>query len=203
MFKDVTSNLMAGINHGHEMMLRYREQISLLVKASPCEHVIIEMASAWENGSTTRLAKMAKSIGTNFISVSLDQKSHMVAEETLANIDKNFKAYNQLGKDFLASWEPANVAAIYFDAIDLSDNAELEDEETWDLQQEAVAAIYDKIIPGGLICIADSWVKQDGWYGEGRYAIPFLLDHGFFVSESQDPHCVMLKKKILLKAMEF
>ena len=70
MFKDVTSNLMAGINHGHEMMLRYREQISLLVKASPYEHVIIEMASAWENGSTTRLAKMAKSIGTNFISVS-------------------------------------------------------------------------------------------------------------------------------------
>ncbi len=199
--------LFGTIKHGHELILKTKKEIAILARKHP-DSVLIEIGSERGCGSTIKLAKMAKELGLQFITVDIDKDIIKNAELIVKKINPRFEAYNKLGEEFLTEWSTANLGIVYLDAFDIEASwhkqktiksyhrrdVKISNDNAWEMHLLAAKAVFNKIVPGGYICFDDTWKENSEWLGKGKYGIPFLLNNGFYICQVIDPHCVLLQK---------
>jgi hypothetical protein len=180
--------------HGHALLVR------LLPAAlrSAGRGYLIEVGSTREKlpgqGSTVVLARLARNLGVHFITIDMDPTNTEQARLDLRNFH-GAQAINAKGEDFLASFRGPIVAA-YLDAFDIDHgehseyridryrrylSTEITNAACAEMHLACAQALVDRVVPGGLVVIDDTWADGDGFAGKGSAAVPVLLENGFTI----------------------
>lgn len=194
--------------HGHDLLL------DALRKAneggtSLQNKLLIEVGSTRENvpgqGSTAKLAEFCARHKMCFITVDMDPHNTKVATRTLAQYDHQFQAVTQKGEDFLRELRD-NPNFVFLDAYDFDHGkhsalrqnrythflgAEISDAACHKMHLDCAESLVDKLAPGGLVCIDDTWQEQGEWTAKGKLAVPFLLDKGFKILEARNKAVIL------------
>ncbi|NNC37507.1 MAG: hypothetical protein HKO02_08615 [Hyphomonadaceae bacterium] len=199
--------------HGHEMMITLilDDYLTKPVEDFAKKHILeigMTRETVWSQCSTSRLACLARMIGTRFTSVDMDENNVKNAEY----ITKMYHPYAtmvcDLGEDYLAKLEPPYPTYIYLDAYDFEHpnhsegrqnrykkvlGQKISNEACWEMHLKCCKRIAEILPDYGIIVFDDVWHENGRWTGKGGTAMPFLLTNGFHIV-AQTPKTVALKR---------
>lgn len=175
--------------HGHLLiqanMFYIKQSLSMIHDYVIAE--IAEIGSDRGSGSTAALGRLCKDNHITFITIDIDIEAQHRAIGILSKISKcSYKAFCMDGKEYLNHINPNTLALLYLDAVDLGIKHCL----SW--HYEAAQIAKDKIVPGGFMCIDDTWWNKQ-WKGKGKFVVPFLISEGWRVI-SNLPRAILLQK---------
>jgi hypothetical protein len=202
---------------GHELILKHE---SLIFSNARDGEYVIEIGSDRDAGSTSHIAKLANRHGFNFTTVDIDLKATSRAEKILKKINKDFKAVNDYGENFLREFN-GPVRMVYLDAFDIPGpwhsgeviesynerNLRMTLENCHKMHYDCAVSISEKMPSGGFVCFDDVNPVDDSgnlifdrvapdykkWSGKGATAIPFLIEKGFEIIDNRRA-CALLRR---------
>jgi len=158
------------------------------------DYMIVEIGSDRGGGSTAALGRLCADSHIFFETIDIDLDAQYRAIEILSKIPNcSYQALCMDGRQYLQYAKPNTLALLYLDAVDLGMNHSL----SWHFSAAKIAK--DKIVPGGFICIDDTWWCSEfgmlgkQWKGKGHFVVPFLIWEGWKVI-SYLPRAVLLQK---------
>jgi hypothetical protein len=205
---------------GHELILKHT---SLIFSNINHGEYILEIGSDRDAGSTFYISKLANKYGLNFTTVDIDINATTRSEKILKKINKDFKAVNDYGENFLREFT-CPVRLVYLDAFDIpgpwhSDevikayadrNMQMTLENCQKMHYDCAVSISEKMPVGGFVCFDDVNPVDDSgnlifdkispdykkWSGKGATAIPYLIEKGFEIIDNKRA-CALLKRTSL------
>ena len=193
----INSCLSSEAVHGHlEFIALCEEKLPVLLADWSGERPwIVEVGCAREmiegQTSSMQLLALAKRLKLSFTGIDLDHKNI----ESLELDPNEFNATWIMGKgeEALKNFNKP-IVAIYLNAYDVwntnyseqrpnlyngSDGSGINDADCQKMHLEAARQCSSHILPGGLIGLGDTWLRNGEWEGRGKLAIPWLLDRGW------------------------
>ncbi|WP_435257051.1 hypothetical protein ACSBLW_13035 [Thioclava sp. FR2] len=192
-----------GAEHGHVLLIDW-------LTARPPEkiarrRVLIEIGTTRETvpgqGSTEKLAMLCDSLGIDFITVDMDPRNSAMARRLFKRLGLNFRAVTSKGEDFLAQWD-GPIDYCFLDAYDFDHGqhselrqsryesflgSRISDAQCHQMHLDCATSLVGKLAPDGVICFDDTWTDEDGaWTAKGKTAMPYLMDHGFKVTDARN-----------------
>lgn len=202
---------------GHELIINHR---SLIFDDAIDNGSVVEIGSDRNAGSTQKIAKLVNNFELNFVTVDIDIKATARAEKILKRINKDYKAVNDYGENFLSTFN-SPLWLVYLDAFDIpgiwhtseviesySDRKiKLTLENCHKMHYDCAVSIIGKMPVGGFVCFDDVNPVDDSgnlifdrvpanykkWSGKGATAIPLLIENGFELIDNKRA-CALLKR---------
>lgn len=206
----IRQNAPAPSEHGHALLLSALD----LPPPSPIERprLMIEIGTTRERvagqGSTEKLAVLCAKLGIDFITVDMDPRNCVRARRMFQKRNLPFRAVTAKGEDFLAQW-PGLIDYCFLDAYDFDhgNHSELRqsryetflgsriaDAQCHQMHLDCAVSLVEKLSPDGIICFDDTWKDDHGaWTAKGTTAMPYLLAHGFKVTEAANRAALLVR----------
>lgn len=183
--------------HGHDLLLRIMRSDRRSGRAKK-NALVIEIGTREElpgQGSTATLAAYCAKAGLRFITVDMDPSNTARAKETLKRHDPDFQAINAKGEEYLQRLD-RTIHYCYLDAFDIEHGqhsqerrakyrkylgVEIDNDLCAKMHLDCAVALVEKLDDDGVIVFDDCWEDANGWQGKGKAAVPYLLQHGFYV----------------------
>lgn len=198
--------------HGHDLLLARLEQMQQS-GTSLKDKLLIEIGSTREDvpgqGSTAKIAALCAQSQMRFITVDMDPHNTKAASRTLEPYGQGFEAITQKGEDFLREYE-GKPDYVFLDAYDFDHGkhsavrqnryvqflgSEISDAACHQMHLDCAESLADKLAPGGLICIDDTWQEEGEWTAKGKLAVPFLLQNGFSILEARNKAAIFQRNE--------
>ena len=185
--------------HGHQMMIDIILSDFFTNSANNlAERKILEIGTMreniWNQNSTSRLACLARMLGSSLTSVDMDPENAIRAKEFCSPYAGYINFITAPGEEYLAHLDEKTPHYVYIDAYDFdhpnhSDHRqsryteilgeEINDEACWKMHLDCAVELVKKLPLEGTIVIDDVWFDKEEWFGKGRTAIPYLMENGF------------------------
>lgn len=188
--------------HGHELLIAWLRRYPLSTEGRKA--VLVEVGSTRElvssQGSTAKLATFCAGAGIHFITVDMDPHNTAMATEFFARMKMPFEAINRKGEDYLEQFD-APIDAVFLDAYDFDHGkhsalrqsryqrylgGSIDEQQCHRMHLSCAESLVHRLVPGGIVCVDDTWLEDGHWTAKGTLAVPYLLAHGFELLEARN-----------------
>lgn len=196
------------VKHGHQLIIDNQK----IFQDSHKGKILLEIGSDRGEGSTEKLALLAKQYGLWFITVDMNPEISIRCEKIVRDIDNSFISVCSKGEEYIANLPAESIAVLYLDAYDTMppgytlppDMAKpytknlggWNNDAAWAMHLKACQKGHNKIIPSGYVCFDDVWRKNRVWAqrSKGYLAIPWLMSMDYEEVDYVDGSILLQKK---------